>query len=473
MWSLILVAAAAWGVPGPADGSLWIDPPRMHDPTLTSVTVAAVPAFDCELALEIDGRLDGALARVRGGALYEHVVAGLSPDARVDATLHARQLPDGVWTSSAPLSLVTLHAAHSPVRFALLADTHAWAVYSKFVHNLGAELPYQTMLVDRDDVIDDAALDFAVAYTDTAMTECGTGCQGIPTELGPTTGGDTSSFADALVRYRMVWGKTLLGRLAATHPVFVMNGDHEGEAGYQDDDVNAWSRAAREMTLPKLPTGVLRGPPGTLAFAIETGPVLLVALDVHSNTVETPLAPSDWHLGAAQMAWFVDTLGSSTRPWKIVLAEHLVGGLGEPGAALWKGRGGITATDTNDPSGTFLGEQAQVHEAMRALGGNLFVSAHDHVAAWGVKDGVAYLLAGRAGGVGHPWADEAWYAQAMDYDGDGVPEYDSGTTGTREPGHVVVEADDAHLRVIYVHASLDAAANGETLLEFTLDADAR
>lgn len=210
------------------------------------------------------------------------------------------------------------------------------------------------------------------------------------------------------------------------------------------------------------------GPPGTLAYALETGPLLLVALDVNTQTIRNPTAPEDWHLGMEQLVWLEAVLANSSCPWKVVMAEHLVGGVSDPQESHWKGRCGITATTDGTPTAPFLGEQLILQEIYLRHGVDLFLSAHDHLVAWGLKDGIAYCIAGRASGIGQPWASLPWYSNLMDYDGDGVPEYDSQVTGTKKPGHIELTVDDSMLQVDYVLASNDAAVNGSVILSFEL-----
>lgn len=445
----------------------WINAPRMHDPSRTSVVLAAIPTQDSELQVSWGAGQVGAVVAVRGGQLWTEVVGGLDPGSTTEALVSLRPVGARAWQQQVPLNLRTLPGETDSTRFALLADTHAWALYTK-KHLLG-NTSFEDMLAVLDNTAVDAALDFGVVFTDSAMTNCGGGCFPMDTPLGSTTVGDANDLDDALVRYRSVWGQSMLGGLAAQLPLFTANGDHEGEQGWFADEVVQWSSEARALTLPPFAQNGLLGPAGSLAYAFETGPVLVVVIDVHSASERKPTQPEHWRLGAAQHAWLYDVLAASRKRWKIVLAEHVLGGGSNPQQLVWKARGTITATSDGTASGTFLGEQALVHQTLLATGADLFVSAHDHVVAWGLKDGVAYLTAGRAGGVPHPWTDQGWYRQLMDFDGDGVPEYDTGVTGTRLPGHVVIDADQDTLRVDYVRgSSQDAAANGQVLLSFEL-----
>jgi hypothetical protein len=462
--SLVLILL---GLCLPGGGELdWINAPRMHNPTVDAVLVACIPEQDAEIQAFWAGR-QSPLQLVRAGELCLLELDGLQPGRRTPARISARAPGADAWELHESLELRTLPPRREAVRFAVMADTHAWALHSKTSVLGGPIVGFKEFKSCLKNIAGDDDLDFGVVFTDFAMTQCGS-CLGIPTSVGPTTAGSVETLNEALVRYRMTWGQKMLGSLGAALPLVTMNGDHEGELPFLADETGTVSRMARVRTLPPYQQGYLAGPPGTLAYAFEAGPVLLVSLDLHSLSVRAPIAPEHWRLGQAQHEWLAEVLGSSRRPWKIVMAEHLVGGLTDPTFEHWKGRGSITATDDGTPEGTFLGEQALVHQTLVSTGADLFITGHDHVVSWAEKDGVAYLIAGRAGGVGHPWADLDWYREAMDLDGDGVPVYETEGRGTRESGHVEISADLTSLRVRYLQASLQESLNGNVLLDLEL-----
>jgi hypothetical protein len=459
----VLVLLLSLALPGDG-GFAWINAPRMHNPSKGAVVVAAIPAQDAEIQAFWAGR-KSPLQVVRAGTLCTLVLDGLASGRQTSARISARALGGESWEVHESLALRPLPARHEPVRFAIAADTHVWALFTKeHVGSTGSDSPFALFEQARANMLADASLDFGVVFGDFAMTQCG-GCVAYEAPYGSATNGPVADLEDALVRYRMTWGDEMLGRLATKLPIIALNGDHEGEIPWAEPVVVGSSLSAREQTLPAFEQGYLAGPPGTLAYAFEAGPVLVVAVDLHSLSERNPTAPEQWHLGQAQHEWMAEVLGASRRPWKIVMAEHLVGGVSDPHKEHWKGRGSITATDDGTPEGTFLGEQALVHQTLVSTGADLFITGHDHVVSWAEKDGVAYLIAGRAGGVGNSWADKPWYREAMDLDGDGVPVYETEGLGTREPGHVEISADLNSLRVRYLRASLQEFLNGGVLLD--------
>jgi hypothetical protein len=116
-----------------------------------------------------------------------------------------------------------------------------------------------------------------------------------------------------------------------------------------------------------------------------------------------------------------------------------------------------------------------------AHGVQLFLSFQDHVSAWGEKlgpdgvgQGVTYLIGGRASGVAPPAAALDWYIDAMDYDGDGVPEFDTDVTGTIRVGYFRVTVEPGtRLLFEYVKTvtTLGSGGNGEVLFAFAVDPD--
>ena len=178
---------------------------------------------------------------------------------------------------------------------------------------------------------------------------------------------------------------------------------------------------------------------------LRSGDLLLVVLDPIRYTPLAPREADSWTLGETQLSWLDRTLAGSDATFKLVFAEHLLGGNTDPQFECWKGRGALKATTTGEINGPFLGEQFVVHEMLKQHGAQVFFSFQDHVVVWGEKvdeefrgEGVTYITGGRSSGVGAGWADLPWYQTSMDYDGDGVPEYMTDVTGTRKVGHFKV-----------------------------------
>jgi hypothetical protein len=448
-------------------------------PRPDGVTLSVVPAEAAELTVRYgpdSAPLSAPIVSVKAGERAEFDLHGLPPGSVAPFALLARRPGEPVFQPRQARSFRTLPGPGGPVRFAMLADTHAYAQWTQ-----NSPYPMDGFDVLRrtiENVVSDESLDFMVLGGDYVMTDCGPGCYSKP----GAGSGSVQTFKQALTRYRRTFSPGLLGPLGAKLPFVALLGNHEGEALYEDlalacqepYPVMTYSRLAREQTLPHAPHGADRA--GGY-FAFEAGDALLVVLDVMRHNTRPPMWAEDWTLGAEQLAWFESTLRQSTRTWKIVFAEHLVGGVTGPSNCFWYGRGGLKATHDGTLQGAFLGQQALVHEIMKTHGAQLFLSCHDHVVVCGEKqdalgrgEGVHYMTAGRASGVSFPWSDEAWFSELMDYDGDGVPEYTTQVTGTRAAGYVRLTIDGPErLQIEYVETSIDnPAKNGKTLLSFMI-----
>lgn len=444
----------------------WLNPPRLHNPTWSTVTVAGVAEFDMQVRLGKDAtRVD----IVRAGQLWSRVV----PAPR-DVTIQTRPVHSSQrWITGPTLQLRPLPQPDAAsVRVAIASDTHAW-VHVSHSHPIFPSTALGIMKAAMDNIVASQA-DLLVHNGDFGMTWCGGGCQA---SLPSASTGTIDDLPDALQRMRSVWSVDVLGR-AGSIPSLCVMGDHEGlmpwtsVPGTPTENLGLWSAEALSRTLPtprSAPDGsFVVGPPGSSSWALRSGELLLIGLDVHSNMLSKPTAPEHWQLAPEHLAWFESVLALPITH-KVVIAEHMLGGLSSADNGHWKGRSSLKATDDGTVTGTFTGGQAALHALLVKHGADLFLTGHDHVAAFGMKDGVAYLTGGRASTIGGGWITSSWYRDAMDYDGDGVPEYETGVTGTRFPGHFELEAvSGGELRIRYIRAAA-GDANGTELLSFTLD----
>ena len=465
--ALLLLAAAV-----PAQ--LFHNEELLHHPTADGVTITLLPAQPVVLSVAY-GETEALGQRTQprrheAGRRATVRLEGLAPDTEYFYRVDVRgQLPRPVH------SFRTLRNPGSTFSFAVAGDSHAWAVWSK---GECGNSPPNLDLLERTlfNLRLDDSLDFVVLGSDFGMTKCGS-CSPCSVSGLPVSGQTIDSALDAELRYRQVFSNDLWGRVAADLPMLTVMGDHEAEQGWVAPTLFHWSRAGREKHLPH-PGEVYDGGQDSHHYALESGDLLLVVLDIHRNTFERPTSPEHYTLGPAQMAWFERTLRSSDARFKVVLAEHLLGGMHQGAAeTIWKGRGGIRATHNGQPNGVFLGEQALIHALMKEHGAQVFLSFQDHVVAHGEKldadfvpEGVHYVIGGRSSGVSPPAANLDWYRETMDYDGDGVPEYETDVTGTRKVGYFRITVHGRErLQFEYVETGLGFLSNnGETLLEFDI-----
>jgi len=170
-------------------------------------------------------------------------------------------------------------------------------------------------------------------------------------------------------------------------------------------------------------------------------------------------------------------LKTSDRKWKFVFIEHIDGGVTDPNSSIscyFYGRSSLKATDNGEVNGTFLGEQATLHKLMKKYNGQFFFLSHDHVATIGEKkdannqgDGVYYISGGKSSGVGAPWSKLNCFKDVMDYDNNGVADYNKGIWGSADSGYYEIVTDNNKADIKYIVSDLNSAFNGRTAFEYT------
>ena len=191
-----------------------------------------------------------------------------------------------------------------------------------------------------------------------------------------------------------------LGELPESVPVFVANGNWEGENGWHSEKERAWARQARMafMPAPNEDTYPEGGNRDEDFFGFTWGDVLCLVLNVTGYTpVDHVLGssvgkPDDWTLGDKQKSWLYEQLSGSKARWKLLFMHHTVGGNAGDDMNSRYGRGGGRAAKT--------GEQALVHDWMLKFGVNALFYGHDHVFTDIEVDGIHYVCVGSAGA---PW----------------------------------------------------------------------
>jgi len=495
--SALILTLSAVLLPGTAVGQASAGAPvafltaeMLYHPRADGVTLALMPAEDAVLRVEYGAPRSWRRTPrqvVSAGELAVFDLHGLWPDGSFGYRVLVGRPGDRELLPRAPHAFRTLRSPDSSFSFAIAGDSHAWSVYSQDTC-IGSGFPSPTSWkILRDslkNLRDDPDIDFVVMGTDNAMTRC-TACKACPVDGLPTSDGDVDDQLDADLRYRALLSPKIYGIFGADLPMLYMLGDHDGEQGWPElAGIKSLSLPARQKHMPNAydsygaPSrhGLGAGPQGNW-YALQTGDVLLVVLDPSGRTPNKPTSPQDWTLGDRQLDWLIHTLANSDATFKVVMSEHLLGGVSDPAVPFWKGRGGLTATNNGQINGVFTGEQAIIHEALKTYGAQLFMTFHDHVVVWGEKvdenfapEGVIYAIGGRSSGIAHNWTNLAWYQNAMDYDGDGVPEYLTGTTGTLAPGwfKVTVNGKDS-MHLSYLRSSTNPAVSGVEVLSFTID----
>lgn len=205
------------------------------------------------------------------------------------------------------------------------------------------------------------------------------------------------------------------GLLGGDVPLFLVNGNHEGEQGWlhsrvKDKDLPIWSTQLRQIYYPNpLPndfySGSLSIDPrlGSVRdgyYAWTWGDALLIALDPFWYTTSKPKPGdlnSNWGLtlGKEQYDWLQSTLEASNARFKLVFIHHLVGGNDKDG------RGGIEAASYYEWGGKNAdgsygfdilrpGWGIPIHQLLVDNHVSAVFHGHDHVFVKQDLDGIVY-----------------------------------------------------------------------------------
>lgn len=468
----------------------------LSHPTTASMTVSLIPAEPAELYVEY-GVSPGDYTFSTSPQLFSteqpavFVLNNLKPNSEYYYRVRCRspQTQSGTgFGARAEYSFKTLRTLernqfelqenHPTVILAYLTDSHIYGAWAKYICDAGSQNPLLHLKQNLVN-IQGAGVDFQIIGGDYAMTHCND-CV-LCSVNGESTGQKTvQSLRQAELRYQIT--RNQYEATGHSIPSVLVKGNHEGETPFAGScqhfsTTMEYSFGGRQKYIP-LP-GIVdashyNGNPEGSYFTWTSGDAQFWVLDVMRYTPEFPATPADWTLGEEQLAWLESTLAASTKKWKFIFAEHLVGGTPHKNACAWNldysyGRGSLKATYNNDINGTFRGEQATIHQMMKEHRAQFFISGHDHVFAFGEKldlnnnpEGIYYLVGGRAAGhTGPGWADENWFKEIYDYDNDGVTDF------IKAAGFIkfTVNGQDSVL-IQYIKAdALDEAENGKVLFE--------
>ncbi len=422
-------------------------------PTDRSATVSLLPAHDGDVLVE-HGTAPGAYTtqttpiRASAGVPVQIEITGLAPDRRC-----YWRVRDG---NGAGLerSFVTQRPAGSTFTFTLDSDPHNGDPNTS---SALLEIAYANAAADRPD--------FHVNLGDTFMTE----------KLQARTLDDVvGTYVDMRPHLAVVGGDA---------PLFLVNGNHEGELGWLLDgterNLATWCTATRRRHYPNpVPGGFYSGSSAVEPlvgvrdgyYAFTWGDALLVALDPYWYTRPKPGTVAGacwgWTLGLEQHRWLRRTLEASRAKHKLIFTHQLVGGRDKDG------RGGIDAAQLyewggRDPDGTWAfdarrpGWGAPIHRLLVDNGVRAVFHGHDHVYVRQQLDGITYQEC--------PQPSMARYdntQMAADYG------YTSGDV-RGSSGHLRITVSPATVRVDYVRAYLPAdertgRRNGAVDISYTI-----
>ncbi len=375
-------------------------------------------------------------------------VNGLSPDTRYYYKLMF-QSSDGV--GSGPTKEYLFHTARaigSAYSFTIQADSHLdensdLDTYYRTLSNIGADAP-----------------DFHIDLGDTFMCEKHSEPLSATVHMAPD-----QATVDSRYRYDLNKFATI------THsvPLFLVNGNHEGEAGWLHDgtaqNVAVWATQARQRYfLNPVPDNFYSGDSTEEPFvdkraswySWQWGNARFIVLDPFWKSM-TQSSRDPWAitLGTTQYQWLQSTLASNQATFTFVFIHNLTGGLdgqmrGGIEAAPFFEWGGKNLDGTEAFSQKRPGWGKTIHQLLVQYKVTAVFHGHDHLYDKQVLDGVPYVE------VPQPSAQNALSGPglASEY------HYSAGTI-LSSSGHIRVHVTPNEVTVQYIRSWLPTQENSQ------------
>lgn len=363
-------------------------------PTNTSIRASLLTADQSGTATIVVGSVPGvypkasASVSVTPGAPAQLTVDNLSPDTQYYYRLQFTASGATGPAQSPEYRFHTSRPAGSTFSFTVQADSH-------LDENSDLDLYKLTL----GNVLADHA-DFHVDLGDTFMTE---------KYSAPLSANAVPAPDQVTVNRRYAYERTNYGLMSHSVPLFLVNGNHDGELGWLSASVNpslaTWATQARQRYfLNPTPGAFYLGDSfaeptvGLRAswYAWEWGDALFVVLDPYWNS--TKASNSDgWNLtlGERQYRWLASTLAASRARYKFVFLHNLVGGLdgqmrGGIEAAPYFEWGGRSLDGTDQFAQKRPGWGAPIHQLLVQNHVTAVFHGHDHVYVRQMLDGIVY-----------------------------------------------------------------------------------
>ena len=282
----------------------------------------------------------------------------------------------------------TARPAGSSFTFTIQTDSHLdensdLSTYLQTLTNVAADKP-----------------DFHIDLGDTFMCE---------KYSSPLTAKVQMASDQATVDTRYRYDLANFGTISHSVPLFLVNGNHEGEAGWLRDatsqNIAIWTTQARQKYfLNPIPDNFYSGDStdepivGKRAswYAWNWGNALFVVLDPFWNSL-TQSSRDPWAitLGDRQYQWLQSTLAGSQATFKFVFIHNLAGGLdgqmrGGVEAALYFEWGGKNLDGTDVFSQKRPGWAMPIHQLLVKNKVTAVFHGHDHLYDKQILDGVVY-----------------------------------------------------------------------------------
>jgi hypothetical protein len=269
--------------------------------------------------------------------------------------------------------------------------------------------------------------------------------------------------------------RSYFGLFGASVPLFLVNGNHDGELGWlRDGTANneaVWATTARHLYYPNpAPDSFYSGDSRQEPFvglrrsyyAWTWGDALFVVLDPYWDAPAGKENADMWNmtLGTTQYNWLKGTLATSQAKYKFVFTHHVLGNC--RGGAEWcdyyewggRSKNGVWEFEKMRP-----GWEMPVHQLFVKTNVTIVFQGHDHLYVKQERDGIIYQEV--------PQPSVAKGGSGAVNDGS----YKSGVI-MASPGHLRVSVSSAKTVVDYIHSALpsdqDRYANGGVVYSYSV-----
>lgn len=320
---------------------------------------------------------------VEGDSPVEVVLDSLQANTRYYYRMRYRTPGTNQTTNLAEHTFVTARPPGEAFTFVIQADPHMdeqsdTAIYERCILNQLADAP-----------------DFVMDLGDNVMTDK---LKNANNEITWDT-----------IHWRTHFMRSFYEPLVHSAPLFMVLGNHEGEAGWFHDstenNIAVWNTLERQKYfLNPIPDDFYTGDTTQNLFvglredyySWQWGDALFIVLDPYWNTLVKPDTTHGWRwtLGETQYTWLKETLENSTSTFKFIFCHQLVGGGDD-------GRGGIEFSDLyewggHETNGNYTFEEnrpgwyAPLKQIFMENEVTIFFHGHDHFFAKQERDCLIY-----------------------------------------------------------------------------------
>jgi hypothetical protein len=310
------------------------------------------------------------------GEPLEFVLSGLSPNTTYYYKTNYKLVGDQEFKSNPERTFVTQRTIGSTYTFDIQADPHMDS-------HSDPEVYTRTLQTEAND-----HPDFLIDLGDTFMTE-------------------KFAVTEEQVMRRYIETRAFFDTVGGSAPLFLVNGNHDGEFGWifntgnQSNDAY-WAIKARKLYYPNpYPDSFYTGSQSqdpTIGlhenyFSWTWGNALFIVLDAYSYSSDFKKSGDMWDstIGIEQYQWLQHTLETSNATYKFVFEHHLLGEYrGMTSISNLFEWGGYNNNGNYEFSQKRPNWTLPIHQLLAKNNVTIFFQGHDHLFCQEQKDGVVY-----------------------------------------------------------------------------------